>query len=142
MRASRSAGAVAAALAAVALVLAACGGDEAQRAPSEAAPARTSSAVGATASGGTDGPLGAPTGTRVSRIDGLKFEPLVQVPAGTTVTWLNAEVEPHTVVAGDGSFYSGTLRQGGTYARAFPTPGRFEYFCTLHADMRGVVEVR
>lgn len=57
------------------------------------------------------------------------------VPVGTTVTWVNNGVAPHTVTDRAGRFDSGILNRGQTYRRTFDQPGTYEYFCTLHPDM-------
>ena len=72
------------------------------------------------------------------------FEPsVIQVPAGTTVTWHFEDVDdgkfvPHNVV-GEG-FASAVLSEG-TYSYIFDEPGSYPYTCTLHAFMDGRVEV-
>ena len=40
------------------------------------------------------------------------------------------------------AFKSGALDTDGTFSRVFPKPGRFAYFCSLHAHMQGVVVVK
>jgi len=63
------------------------------------------------------------------------------VEAGTTVTWTNGDGEPHTVTAVDGSFTSDLLQEHQTYSHSFASPGQFEYYCTIHTLMTGVVVV-
>jgi plastocyanin len=67
--------------------------------------------------------------------------PLLTVPAGTTVTWVNEDDEPHTVVAGDKLFKSHALDTGDKFSFTFRTSGTFKYFCTIHAHMVGAVVV-
>lgn len=62
------------------------------------------------------------------------------VPAGSTVTWSNGGSLPHTVTAA-GAFDSGILMSGDTFRRTFASPGTFEYVCSLHPEMKGVVVV-
>ena len=66
---------------------------------------------------------------------------IVQVPVGTTVRWANGGVAPHTVTAKDGSFDSGFLATGESFARQFTTEGTYEYLCTIHPAMLGTVVV-
>ncbi len=66
---------------------------------------------------------------------------VLRVPVGTVVTWLNQDDQMHTVTAADGSFDSGFLAQGETFAVTFDTPGEFEYACTPHPWMRAKVIV-
>lgn len=66
----------------------------------------------------------------------------LDVLPGETVTWTNVSERRHTVAADDGSFFSGDLLAGDTYARTFDTVGVFAYHCTVHAGMVGEVDVR
>lgn len=77
----------------------------------------------------------------VSIVD-LAFEPAtLRVEPGTTVTWTNTGVAPHTATAEDGSFDSGTLESGATFQKTFTDPGRYAYLCRIHPDMTGTIEV-
>ncbi|HVL28043.1 MAG TPA: plastocyanin/azurin family copper-binding protein [Acidimicrobiales bacterium] len=86
----------------------------------------------------------------------ITFQPEnLTVPAGTAVTWANADGVDHTVTSGtvsqaagsvttstDGRFDSGILAGGGRYSFTFSTPGTYAYFCALHpATMRGQIVV-
>jgi plastocyanin len=76
-------------------------------------------------------------------IKGMKYDPAsVTIKAGDTVTWTNGDQRDHTVVASDGSFSSGNIGPGATYSFAFSKAGKFEYACSLHPRMKGVVEVK
>jgi plastocyanin len=65
----------------------------------------------------------------------------ITIAPGSTVTWTNRDGAPHTVTADDGSWGSGTLRQGGTYSHVFTSPGSYTYYCAVHPSMRGTVVV-
>ena len=67
--------------------------------------------------------------------------PQLTVPVGTTVTWVNEDDEPHTVVEGDKLFKSHALDTGDKFSFTFSAPGAFKYFCTIHAHMVGAVVV-
>src|SRR4051794_30199435 len=67
--------------------------------------------------------------------------PRVDVLAGDTVTWRNASLRPHAVVAVDQSWSSERLAPSGAYSRQFDTPGPVSYYCQLHPSMRGEVDV-
>jgi plastocyanin len=67
--------------------------------------------------------------------------PVLTVPVGTTVTWVNEDDEPHTVVDSDTRFKSHALDTGDKFSFTFTTPGKFQYFCTIHAHMVGTVVV-
>jgi plastocyanin len=70
------------------------------------------------------------------------FDPVAtDVLAGDTVMWTNVSVRRHDVTADDGSWTSGNLLGGGTFARAFDVPGSVAYHCSIHPFMRGAIGV-
>jgi plastocyanin len=84
----------------------------------------------------------APTGPTV-RIDNFVFGPeAVTVAVGTTVTWINQDDIPHTVVANDKSFKSKVMDTDGRFSFTFTRPGEYGYFCSLHPHMVGKVIVK
>jgi plastocyanin len=66
----------------------------------------------------------------------------IEVAAGTTVEWTNDDPLAHTVTAVDGTFDSGMIQPGGKWARTFTQPGTYDFRCTPHPFMKGVVVVR
>jgi FtsP/CotA-like multicopper oxidase with cupredoxin domain len=56
-----------------------------------------------------------------------------EIPAGTTVTWVNDGANMHSVAAYDGSFDSGSLDTGESFSHRFDTPGTFQFLCEHHA---------
>jgi plastocyanin len=68
--------------------------------------------------------------------------PVLTVDAGTTVTWINHDEEPHTITATNGGFGSAGLSRDDVFSQQFARPGRYEYFCALHPQMRATVVVR
>lgn len=65
------------------------------------------------------------------------------VPVGTTVTWVNQDDIPHTVVADDKkTFRSKVLDTDETFSFTFTTPGTFGYFCSIHPHMTGKIVVK
>jgi plastocyanin len=89
----------------------------------------------------TGSPPAAVAGDQVI-IDNFAFSPAtLTVKAGSTVRWTNKDEEPHTVAATDGSFHSPGMGTGATYSHSFPTPGNFEYVCSIHPSMHGTVVV-
>jgi plastocyanin len=81
------------------------------------------------------------TATDAVRIEKRAFTPLaIAVKSGTLVSWTNYDLSPHTVT-GSG-FNSGALSQGAVWSQHFTKPGRYEYRCSIHPTMRGVVEVK
>jgi plastocyanin len=77
------------------------------------------------------------------RIDNFVFGPeALTVPVGTTVTWINQDDIPHTVVASDRhTFKSKVLDSDERFAFTFTKPGEYGYFCSLHPHMVGKVIV-
>ena len=66
----------------------------------------------------------------------------ITVAPGTKITWTNRDEIPHTVTARDKSVDSKALDTGDEFEHTFATEGDFEYFCTVHPFMTGVVHVR
>lgn len=76
------------------------------------------------------------------RIIDLDYDPReVTVAVGATVTWTNTGQAPHTVTDRSGGWTSDVLPTGGTFQHTFDTVGRYEYICTLHANMVGTIIV-
>lgn len=93
-----------------------------------AAPAATQAAAGTEAN---------------ATIDNFTFTPQrMTVKAGTTVTWINQDDIPHTVVATDKkTFKSGALDTDDKFTFTFTTAGTYDYFCSLHPHMTGTIVV-
>jgi plastocyanin len=66
----------------------------------------------------------------------------VSVGVGQTVVWVNNDAVQHTVTADDGSFDSGIIEPGRSWARTFPRAGTIAYHCTPHPFMKATVTVR
>ncbi len=79
------------------------------------------------------------------KIDNFSFTPpALVVPAGTTVTWVNHDDIPHTVVSTDKdkAFKSKVLDTDEKFSYVFAKPGRYPYFCSVHPKMTGEVVVK
>ena len=94
-------------------------------------------------------------------VRGIAYEPSeVEVAAGATVTWVNFdEGVTHTVTSGapqkqgvpgvsadkparpDGVLDGELATDGEEFSYTFDDEGEYEYFCTVHAGMKGVVVV-
>jgi len=61
---------------------------------------------------------------------------------GETVQWDNVSERTHTVTADDGSFDSGELPGGSSFAQEFDADGLYAYHCTIHPGMVGEIDVR
>lgn len=81
-------------------------------------------------------------GEEAVTIDMFRFTPdTIEVPVGTTVTWTNMEVSPHSVIADEGEFASDTLGDGDSFSFTFEEAGTFSYYCGFHTNMKGNVTV-
>jgi len=89
------------------------------------------------------GAVAAPAPVTV-RIDNFTFDAAtITVPVGTTVTWVNQDDIPHTVVSDDKTtFRSKVMDTDDRYSFTFNTPGAFGYFCSIHPHMTGKVVVK
>jgi plastocyanin len=77
------------------------------------------------------------------KIDNFSFGPAsITVPNGTTVTWINRDDIPHTVVSSDSAFKSKALDTDEKFSYTFSKPGTYSYFCSLHPKMTGQIVVR
>jgi plastocyanin len=82
-------------------------------------------------------------GTRVG-INNFCFGPtILRVRPGETVTWVNKDAVPHTVLGANGAWgrYDAVRRNGGRVAFRFASSGVYPYVCTYHPGMIGAVVV-
>jgi plastocyanin len=70
------------------------------------------------------------------------------IQSGDKVRWINTDVEVHTVTSGlesstdKGKQYdSGLLNADQTFEHTFDKPGTYNYYCTVHPIMTGLVNV-
>ena len=90
----------------------------------------------------TSGTREAVANTKEVRIDNFTFNPdRLVVRAGETVTWINEDDIPHTVVSSSKTFKSKALDTDDTYSFTFTAPGVYEYFCSLHPHMKATIVV-
>jgi plastocyanin len=90
------------------------------------------------------------SGAASKTTDAFSPNPL-NVKVGDTVTWTNDDLQPHTVTSGtsaipDGRFDSSPglktlLTSKNTFSHTFNQTGTFPYFCQLHPNMIGTVNV-
>ncbi|HEU4736017.1 MAG TPA: cupredoxin family copper-binding protein [Solirubrobacterales bacterium] len=127
------------ALIATALGLSACGGGDDSETATVTEPATETSAE---PSGSAPAPSGEAARAEKVEIADFAYDPdPVTVQVGGKVTWLNQDSAPHTATADDGSFDTGTLEEGKLGSESFKQAGTYGYFCEIHPDMRGTVEV-
>jgi plastocyanin len=76
-------------------------------------------------------------------IKDFKFVPAtLTVPAGSTVTFVNDDNEPHTATAVDKSFDTEALDTNEKKKVVFAKAGTFAYFCEMHPMMKGTLTVK
>lgn len=80
--------------------------------------------------------------TEVQMAKSYRFDPkTIEIEAGNTVTWTNADNFTHTVQV-DGQ-PDHRVERGESVSISFDTPGTYHYVCTLHErDMDGEVIVK
>ncbi|WP_320672203.1 cupredoxin domain-containing protein [Patulibacter defluvii] len=125
-----------AAVGALGLTVAGCGGDDdggdtttATEQPTTPATTETQSAAG--------------SGTLAIAMKDIQFTPKVATAkVGQKVVWTNEDSVPHDVRALKGeSFQSETFGKGGTYSFTPKKAGTIEYDCSLHPGMVGTLKV-
>jgi plastocyanin len=80
--------------------------------------------------------------THVSMAKSYRFDPdLIEIKAGSTVTWTNNDNFTHTVKVDGRPDHK--VGRGDSVSERFDKPGRYHYVCSLHShDMKGTVIVQ
>jgi plastocyanin len=90
----------------------------------------------------TPPPITTGVSTNQVTIQGFTFIPYsITVPVGTKVTWTNLDNTDHTVTFTDPSIFNSSIGAGATISITFTVPGTYNYLCTTHPSMTGVVIV-
>ena len=77
------------------------------------------------------------------KIDNFSFGPAtITVAPGTTVTWVNHDDIPHTVVSTDSVFKSKVLDTDEKFSFTFTKAGTYPYFCSIHPKMTATIVVK
>lgn len=78
------------------------------------------------------------------KIDNFSFAPVETVVVkGTTVSWVNRDDIPHTVVSDDKTtFKSKPLDTDDKFSYTFSKEGTYTYFCSIHPKMIAKVVVK
>jgi plastocyanin len=64
------------------------------------------------------------------------------VKSGETITWINRDEEPHTVVSVEKQFKkSGPLDTDEVFTITAGAPGTYTYYCSVHPKMTGTIVV-
>jgi len=95
-------------------------------------------------------PAGTAPGATTSAVaitSAFAFEPAqVTVSRGATVTWTNTSGTTHTITSGSPdkptNKFNRAVEAGKTFAVTFADSGTFDYFCSIHQQMRGTVVVK
>ena len=75
-------------------------------------------------------------------IQSFQFVPaILTVKAGTAVTWINHDEEPHNVVSQERVFRSKAIDGGEKFTVVLDKPGTYNYLCAVHPHMRGKIVV-
>ena len=100
----------------------------------------------------TDTPLAAapPAGATTAQdtlieIRDFKFIPGdMTIPVGSTVRWVNRDSEAHTVMSSDKSFTQApqSLDTNDSFKHTFTKPGTYDYYCSIHPNMKGRIVVK
>ena len=64
------------------------------------------------------------------------------IKAGSTVTWVNMDDEPHTVVSNTRMFRSSAIDTKESFSFKFDEPGTYHFTCSIHPRMVGVIVVQ
>ena len=82
------------------------------------------------------------TDPRQIAIKNFSFNPSpLKIKAGSAVTWVNKDQEPHTVVSDTGLFRSSAVDTDETFVFKFDKPGTYHFICTIHPKMAGTIVV-
>jgi plastocyanin len=75
-------------------------------------------------------------------IQSFQFVPaILTVKAGTAITWINHDEEPHNVVSPERVFRSKAIDGGEKFTVVLDKPGTYNYLCAVHPHMRGEIVV-
>jgi plastocyanin len=98
--------------------------------------------AGASGGGGCGGPVTDGAGTTVEIKDFCFGPTILRVATGETITFVNRDPFPHTVLGANGAWGSfDALKQGREATYGFSKAGVYPYVCTWHPGMVGVVVV-
>ena len=76
-------------------------------------------------------------------IKGFAFNPAVlEISAGTKVTWTNNDPATHTVVSDTGAFDTGSITNGQSVSFTFTQSGTYAYHCSVHPSMKATIVVK
>ena len=95
---------------------------------------------------GTTGPVEAEPRkprTHTVTIEGMRFTPeTVTVARADTIVWVNKDVVAHTATAAAAGFDSKVIPPDKSWRLTPAQNGKFDYVCTYHPTMTGLVVVK
>jgi plastocyanin len=98
--------------------------------------------AGASGGGGCGGPVTDSAGTTVEIKDFCFGPTILRVATGDTITFVNRDPTPHTVLGANGAWGSyDALKHGHETTYGFSEAGVYPYVCTWHPGMVGAVVV-
>ena len=128
------------------VMLAACGGQSAT--PSASEPSATRSAAASEPAASESQPAASETAEVRIRIRNSSYDPTeLTIPAGTEVTFLNADGFTHTVTEGtdgqpvDDPIVDEDIDQNGSVSVTFDEPGTYNITCKIHSSMNLTITV-
>jgi len=128
------------------IMLAACGGQSAT--PSASEPSATQSAAASEPAASESQPAASETAEVRVRIRNSSYDPTeLTIPAGTEVTFLNADGFTHTVTEGtdgqpvDDPIVDEDIDQNGSVSVTFDEPGTYNITCKIHPSMNMTITV-
>jgi plastocyanin len=128
------------------IMLAACGGQSAT--PSASEPSATQSAAASEPAASESQPAASETAEVRVRIRNSSYDPTeLTIPAGTEVTFLNADGFTHTVTEGtdgqpvDDPIVDEEIDQNGSVSVTFDEPGTYNITCKIHSSMNMTITV-
>ena len=87
-------------------------------------------------------PIARAAGSDQVLIKDFMFAPMsITVKTGATISWLNKDDEPHTVISDTGLFRSGALDTNDKFSFKFEKPGAYHFTCSIHPRMVGAIVV-
>ena len=96
-----------------------------------------------TLSFGTNAAVSDPPADAIVIIQNFSFQPAtLTIKAGTKVTWINRDDDPHTATDTEKRFGSKALDTGDRFSTEFTKPGTYNYYCALHPKMTGQIIVK
>ena len=83
-----------------------------------------------------------PVTNKIEIKDFMFNPPKITVKSGQTITWVNRDEEPHTIVSVEKQFKkSQALDTNEEFTITSGKPGTYTYFCSVHPKMTGTIVV-